>query len=76
MEHQDIQFDVVYQEDKLKEANFISHRGKPYTKLTDVEQRDMNDLSNLLDALHSAPAINKLDLKNIVGKIKEDPVMS
>lgn len=66
----------MYQKDKLKEGNFISQRGKPYTKLTDVEQRDMNDLSNLLDALHSAPAINKLDLKNIVEKIKEDPVMS
>lgn len=70
------QFDVVYQKGKLNQTDFISHRGKLYTKLTVVEQRETNDLNNLLGAPHSFRVIYKLDLKNIVGKTKKDPVLS
>ena len=70
------QFDVVYQKGKLNQTDFISHRGKPYTQLTVAEQREMNDLNNLLGAPHSFRVIYKLDLKNIVGKTKKDSVLS
>lgn len=75
MRHQDIQFDVVFQKGKLNQTDFISRRGKPYTKLNDAEQCEMNDLSNLLYTLHSTPVIDKIDLQRIADKTREDPVL-
>ena len=55
MSHQDIRYKVVYQKGKLKEADYILRKRKPYIYLITEEQEEINNLSNFIYILHVAP---------------------
>ena len=48
MRHQDINFEVIYQEGKFNQTDFISRRGKPLDQVPVEEREELDDLNNLL----------------------------
>ena len=75
MRHQDIRFEVKYQKGTLNQTDYISRRGKPIGKVPVKEQKEVNDLNNLLYALHTTPIIDHIGLANISRETSKDETL-
>ena len=76
MRHQDIRFEVKYQKGKLNQTDYISRRGKPIEKVPVKEQKEVQDLNNLLYALHTTPIIDHISLATISRETVKDKTLS
>ena len=75
MHHQDINFHVVYCQRKLNQTDYMSRRGKPFIKLSQDEQDEMNDLNKLLYFLHNTVVTDKLNFNVIAEETTKDVVL-
>ena len=75
MRHQDIRFEVKYQKGTLNQTDYISRRGKPIGKVPVKEQKEVNDLNNLLYALHTTPIIDHIGIANISRETSKDETL-
>ena len=75
MRHQDVRFEVIFQEGKLNQTDFVSRRGKPLQTIPKHEQEELNDLNNLLYMLHTTPITDKIDIGNISVETQQDPTL-
>ena len=75
MRHQDIQYQVDYQRGKCNQADYMSRRGKPLNTIPKEEQKETEDLNNLLYTLHTTPIMDKIGLKEIAEETKKDQIL-
>ena len=72
MRHQDIQYKVEYQRGSSNQADYMSRRGKPLNSISKDEQKETEDLNNLLYTLHTTPIMDKIGLKEIAEETEKD----
>lgn len=75
LRHQDIRFTVVYQRGKINQSDYLSRHAKPIEKLPREEQREADDLNNLLYLLHTTPAIDCMGIATIAQATKDDQTL-
>ena len=76
MRHQDIRFEVKYQKGKLNQTDYLSRRGKPIGKVPVKEQKEVQDLNNLLYTLHTTPIIDYISLATISRETAKDETLA
>ena len=72
LRHQDVMFTVTYQKGKANQTDFISRRAKPLEHVPIEEQKEVDDLNNLLYILHTTPVLDKLGLGTIATHTLDD----
>ena len=72
--HQDIYYTVQYQHGKVNQSDYLSRHGKPLPSLSEEEQKETDDLHNLLCLLHTTPIIDHLSISSRATCTKEDRV--
>lgn len=75
MRHQDINYTVLYQKGKLNQSDYTSRRAKPFSKLSQDDQNESDEISNLLYMLHTTPVMDKIGIGNISLATKKDPTL-
>lgn len=75
LRHQDIRFTVTYQKGKINQSDYLSRHAKPLEKLPKGEQKETEDLNNLLYMLHSTPVIDCITIAAIAQATKDDPTL-
>ena len=75
LRHQDIRFHVVYEKGNLNQADFMSRHAKPFSKITNEEQEEANDINNTLYMLHMTPIIDCLSISKIAQMTSADDVL-
>lgn len=75
MRHQDIRYEVVFQQGKLNQTDFISRRGKPLERIPRDEQDEVNDVNNLLYMLHVTPVLDKINIGTISLETQHDSTL-
>ena len=73
--HQDINYQVIYQKGKLNQSDYLSCHRKPFELILETEQKETEDLHNLLYTLHTTPIIDSIGFASIAKPTKEDPVL-
>ena len=76
LRHQDIPYAAEYRKGKLNLADYMSRHAKPLKKLPKEEQKECDELNNLLYALHMTPVIDHLGLSTIAKATSADSVLS
>ena len=75
LRHQDIRYEVVYQQGKLNQSDYLSRHAKPIEKMSSAIQDEANDLTNLLYTLHATPIMDHIGIGAIAIATKEDAVL-
>ena len=70
--YQDVRFTVAYQRGKIIQSDHLSRRAKPLQKLPQSEEKEANDLNNLLYMLHTNLVLNGIGYVRIAQCTKED----
>ena len=73
--HQDIAFKVVYQKGSSNQSDYLSRHAKPFSKTTDEEQHQANEINNHLYSLHTTPVIDHIGLATISKETQQDPTL-
>ena len=71
-----IPYAAEYRKGKLNLADYMSRHAKPLKKLPKEEQKECDELNNLLYALHMTPVIDHLGLSTIAKATSADSVLS
>ena len=66
----------MYQRGKINQTDFLSRRGTPIQQLGAEEQRDSEELANLLYMLHTTPIVDRITLEAISKETHSDPTLS
>ena len=74
--NQDIRYKVIYQKGKQNQTDFVSRRATPISHLGKDEQKEADDVNNLLYTLHTTPITDRITLKSIAEETSADPVLS
>ena len=74
--NQDIRYKVIYQKGKSNQTDFLSRRGTPIQQLGAEEQKESEEVDNLLYMLHCTPIIDRINLSMISSATKSDPTLS
>ena len=74
--HQDIPFVVEYQKGSLNSADIMSRKSTPLKCIPGSQQKEVNELNNLLYALHTTPIVDHISLAKIAQKTMEDEVLT
>ena len=74
--YQDINYTVQYQQGKANQSDYLTGHGKPQSSLAEEEQKETDDLHNLLYLLHATPIINHLSISSIATYTKEDQTLA
>ena len=72
LRHQDIQFEVVHQEGKHNQSDYLSRKAKNLMLLPCDQQDEADDINNLLYLLHTTPIIDDLGLAEIATETQKD----
>ena len=75
LRHQDIDFTVVYRKGSSNQSDYLSRHAKPYTKLTEEERNDTNEVNNRLYSLHTTPIIDHIGLAVISQETAKDETL-
>ena len=62
LNHQDVPYTLKYQKGKKNVADYMSRHAKPLPKLPISEQKESQELSNLLYMLHSTPCVYHISI--------------
>ena len=62
LRHQDISFNVEYRKGKVNPTDYLSRRGKPFNEIPKEQQKEADDIRNILYMLHTTPVIDTLGL--------------
>jgi hypothetical protein len=76
LRHQDIPYSVEYRKGAFNQADFMSRRAKPLTKLPKKQQAESEELNNLLYTLHTTPVIDHIGLSRIAEETTADGTLS
>ena len=76
LRHQDINYQVIYQRGKLNQSDYLSRHGKPFELIPETEQKETEDLHNLLYTLHTTPIIDNIGITTIAKETKEDSILA
>ena len=76
LRHQDIRFTVVYQTGKINQADYLSRHAKHIEQLPLNQQREAEDLNNLLYMLHTTPIIDHISIAAIARETSNDNTLS
>ena len=68
LHHQDINYQVMYQKSKLNHWDYLSRHGKPFELIPEAEQKETEDLHNLLYTVHTTPIIDNIGIASIVKR--------
>ncbi|CAB3989036.1 Hypothetical predicted protein [Paramuricea clavata] len=74
--HQDVRYEVVYQEGKLNQVDFTSRKAKPLQMMTNEEREEAEELNNLLYMLHTTPIMDSIGIGNIAMHTKIDETLT
>ena len=72
LRHQDIRYTVKYQRGSSNQADYLSRHTKPIHMLDASEQRESEDLNNLLYTLHTTPIMDHIGLAAIAKATNND----
>ena len=75
LQHQGIPYSVEYRKGKLNFADYLTRLAKPFTKVFKEEQKESEELNNLLYTLHTTPIMDHIGLSTIATKTEEDSVL-
>ena len=75
LRHQDIPYSLEYRKGKLNQSDYLTRHAKPLSKLPVKEQKEPEELNNLLYALHSTPVIDHIGLAEIASATASDKVL-
>ena len=75
LRHQDIPYLIEYRKGKLNQMDYMSRHAKPLSKVPKEEQREAEELNNLLYTLHTTPIIDHIGLATIAKETAADPVL-
>ena len=76
LRYQGINYQVIYRKSKLNQSDYLSRHGKPFEFLPEQEQKETEDLHNLLYTLHTTPIVHNIGIASIVKATKEHPVLT
>ena len=72
LKHQDIPYTVEYRKGKLNQSDYMSRHGQPLKRLPRDQQKEPDELNNLLYALHTTPVIDHIGLATIAKQTSVD----
>ena len=72
LRHQDIQFEVVYQQGKHNQSDYLSKKAKNLTLLPRDQQDEADDINNLLCLIHTTTIIDHLGLAEIATETQKE----
>ena len=72
LKHQDIPYTVEYRKGKLNLSDYMSRHGQPLKILPRDQQKEPDELNNLLYALHTTPVIDHIGLATIAKQTSVD----
>ena len=75
LRHQDIDFEVVYRKGSTNQSDYLSRHAKPYTKTTEEEQQQANEVNNRLYMLHTTPIMDHIGLATISKETQKDKTL-
>ena len=75
LRHQDIDFNVVYRKGSENQSDYLSRHAKPYSKITDEERYDADEVNNRLYSLHTTPMMDHIGLATIAQETAKDKVL-
>ena len=76
LRHQDIPFTVVYQQGAKNQSDYLSRHAMSLHLLTESEQKEANELNNLLYCLHTVPITDCIGLSDIAKESACDKILS
>ena len=76
LRHQDVPYSLEYRKGKLNQSDYLSRHAKPLSKLCSDEQKEPEELNNLLYALHSTPVMDHIGLAAIAIETASDKVLN
>ena len=76
LRHQDIRFTVIYQRGKINQADYLSRHAKPIDQLPVNQQKEAEDLNNLLYMLHTTPIMDHISIAAIARETSNDTALS
>ena len=71
LRHQGIRFTVTYQKGKINQSDYLSRHAKLLEKIPKGEQKETEDLNNLLYILHTTPVIDCITIAAIAQANKD-----
>ena len=74
-EHQDIRFKVQYQKGVKNQTDVMSRNARPLSQLSNEEQNEADDISNILYTLHTTPIIDHIGLSTIAEHTTSDSIL-
>ena len=75
LNHQDIPYSLVYRKGKTNIADYMSRHSKPLHKLSSTEQKENQEISNLLYMLHSTQVVDYISIGKISEETRKDKVL-
>ena len=75
LRHQDVPYSLEYRKGKLNQSDYLTRHAKPLNKVSVEEQREPEELNNLLYALHSTPVMDHIGLSTIASQTAADRVL-
>ena len=75
LRHQDIVFSVEYQKGQINPTDCLSRRGKPLAEIPIEQQKEVDDIKNILYMLHTTPIIDNLGLTRIARETNKVEIL-
>ena len=75
LRHQDIVFSVEYQKGQINPTDYLSRRGKPFAEIPIEQQKEVDDIKNILYMFHTTPIIDNLGLTRIARKTNKVEIL-
>ena len=75
LNHQDIPYKLIHCKGSSNQADYMTKRSKPLSKLPKNQRKEPEELNNLLYMLHVTPVIDHIGLGSIAVATAEDPVL-
>ena len=72
MRHQDVCFNVRYRRGIDNPSDYISRNGKPWKEIPMEQQKEADDLKNLVFMLHMTPIVDAIGIKEIAAETIKD----